>query len=126
MSNQNAPVAGLAGCVVGITFSSVLFAFKSKADWVSVETGLSASLVLSTLVNPTLDLSIPEASLALVIAASVISAVTIKLVDKTPEALLWTTPTVASDDTVAVLVAMLDIPDDKELMTKLICNLIKN
>ena len=35
------------------------FAFKSKADCVAVETGLLASVVLSTLSNPTIDLVIP-------------------------------------------------------------------
>ena len=40
--------------------TSVELAFKAKAVCVAFETGLSASVVLSTLVKPTIVLSIPE------------------------------------------------------------------
>ena len=40
--------------------TSDAFAFKSKAVWAAVETGLLASLVLSTFAKPTIVLLIPD------------------------------------------------------------------
>jgi hypothetical protein len=42
--------------------------FRSRAFWVSVDSGLFKSAVLSTLVKPTFDLLIPEAILTSVTA----------------------------------------------------------
>ena len=41
-------------------FTALESAFKSKAVWVAVLTGLFASVVLSTFARPTIDLVIPE------------------------------------------------------------------
>ena len=55
-----------------------LFSLVSKAALVAILTGLLASLVLSTFSKPTLDLLIPEATLASVIAPSASFAAVIK------------------------------------------------
>ena len=59
---------------------SALASFKSKADWVAVEIGFKASVVLSTFESPTFALSIPDAILTFVTFASAIIPVTTLLV----------------------------------------------